>query len=173
MTVEGAPKTKGTVISRTGVRYETTTEYKEKVAKGENPYPSKLPWHPIGSASDNQAVFSIINQYPYQAKIMINWMANPLMGTPSAARKGVIEKLSDVKVLPLYISVDAFMGESTYLADYVIPDTTQFENWGIPTSTGQIATKLSKVRWPVVEPMTMKLEDGRHACFENYVIDVC
>jgi tetrathionate reductase subunit A len=100
-------------------------------------------------------------------------MANPLMGTPSAARKVVIEKLCDVKVLPLYISFDAFMGESTYLADYVIPDTTQFENWGIPSSTGQIATKLSKVRWPVVEPMTMKLEDGRHACFENYVIDVC
>ena len=170
--VEGAPKTEGIVISRTGVRYETTTEYKEKVAKGENPYPSKLPWHPIGSASDNQTIFSVINQYPYQAKILMNWMANPLMGTPSAARKEVIEKLADVKVLPLYISVDAFMGESTYLADYVIPDTTQFENWGITSSEGYIATKVSKVRWPVVEPMTMKLEDGRHACFENYVIDV-
>ena len=108
--VEGAPKTEGIVISRTGVRYETTTEYKEKVAKGENPYPSKLPWHPIGSASDNQTIFSVINQYPYQAKILINWMANPLMGTPSAARKEVIGKLADVKVLPLYISVDAFMG---------------------------------------------------------------
>ena len=143
------------------------------MAKGENPYPSKLPWHPIGSASDNQTIFSVINQYPYQAKIMINWMANPLMGTPSAARKEVIEKLADVKVLPLYISVDAFMGENTYLADYVIPDTTQFENWGITSSEGYIATKVSKVRWPVVEPMTMKLEDGRHACFENYVIDVC
>ena len=75
---------------------------------------------------------------------MINWMANPLMGTPSAARKEVIEKLADVKVLPLYISVDAFMGESTYLADYVIPDTTQFENWGITIINGVYCNKSIK-----------------------------
>lgn len=171
--IEGAPKSEGIFISRTGVRYEDTSEYKQKVAKGENPYPSKLPWHPVGGGSDNQAIYSIINQYPYQAKIMMNWMFNPLMSTPSAARKEVIEKLADVNVLPLYISFDAFMGEATYLADYVIPDTTQYENWGVGYSEGSTQTKMSKVRWPVVEPMTMKLADGRHACFENYLIDVC
>lgn len=171
--IEGATKAKGFLLSRTGVRYEETTEYKNKVAQGINPYPSKLPWHPVGNASDNQAIFSIINQYPYQTKVMMNWMFNPLLSSPSAARKEVIEKLSDPSVLPLYISMDAFMGESTYLADYIIPDTTQFEFWGVGVSEGQIPTKVSKICWPVVEPMTMKLSDGRHACFENYLIDIC
>ncbi|WP_057776098.1 molybdopterin dinucleotide binding domain-containing protein [Cytobacillus dafuensis] len=172
-TIEGATKTSGVVISRTGVRYEDTTEYKNIVARGENPYPSKFPWHPVGSASDNQAIFSIINQYPYQAKIVMNWMFNPLLSTPSAARKEVIEKLCDVNIVPLFISSDAFMGEMTAIADYVIPDTTQFENWGIGFSEGTIPVKLSKVRWPVVEPMTTKISDNRYACIENYLIDVC
>lgn len=168
----GKNQATGLRLSRTGVRYEDTTEYKNKVAEGKNPYPSKLPWHPIGGQSDNQAIFSIINQYPYKTKIMMNWMFNPLLSSPSAARKEVIEKLSNVDILPLYISFDAFMGESTYLADYVIPDTTQYENWGLGFSEGQIPGKLSKARWPVVEPMTMKLSDGRYACFENYIIDI-
>lgn|GEM_PF-6956539 len=33
-------------------------EYKAKVAKGENPYPSKRPWYGLGGASDNQALYS-------------------------------------------------------------------------------------------------------------------
>lgn len=171
--IENAPEPSGMVISRTGVRYEDTTEYKNKVAAGKDPYPAKLPWHPVGGPSDNQAIYSIINEYPYKAKIMMNWMFNPLLSSPSVARKEVIKKLTDVNVLPLYISFDAFMGESTYLADYIIPDTTQYENWGVGVSEGLIPAKISKVRWPVVEPLTQKLSDGRHACFENYIIDIC
>lgn len=41
--IVGKPDIKGMVISRTGIKYEDTTEYKEKVARGEDPYPSTLP----------------------------------------------------------------------------------------------------------------------------------
>ena len=170
--IPDGPKASGMRISRTGVRYEDTTEYKEKVAKGKNPYPSKMPWHPIGSASDNQGLFSIINKYPYQAKIVLNWMANPLLAVPAGARKEVIEALKSVDNVPLFISCDAYMGEMTALADYIIPDTTPYESWGLANIEGNFSGKGVTVRWPIVEPATPKLEDGRHISFETYVIDV-
>jgi len=168
----GKGKPQGIRISRTGVPYEATPEYKNKVAKGENPYPSKMPWHPIGSASDNQAMFSIINGYPYQAKALMVWMANPLITTPATARASVLEQLKKVDNVPLIISIDAFMGEMTSLADYIIPDTTQYESWGLPNIEGNVSGKGQSLRWPVVQPITTKLANGRYACFENYVIDI-
>lgn len=170
--IEGKPDTKGLRISRTGIRYESTDEYKEKVARGENPYPSRLPWHPIGSASDNQMLFSVVNQYPYSAKIFVNWMANPLLAIPGAARKEVMEALKKPEIVPLFISVDAYMGETTALADYIVPDTTSYESWGLANIEGNFSGKGITVRWPVVKPATMKLEDGRYASYENFLIDV-
>lgn len=170
--IPGAPKVTGLRISRTGIRYEDTSEYKNKVARGENPYPSKLPWHPVGGASDSQAIFSIVNKYPYQAKIIFNWMANPLMAVPAAAREEVIEELKKPEVVPLIVSCDCYMGEMTALADYIIPDTTPYESWGCANIEGNFSGKGTTVRWPVVEPATPKLDDGRHICFETYLIDV-
>jgi len=171
-TIEGKPANKALVLSRTGIIYETTDEYKSKVAKGENPYPSRLPWHPIGSASDNQMMFSMINKYPYSVKIFMNWMANPLFALPAAARKDVIDALKDPSIVPLFISVDAYMGETTALADYIVPDTTSYESWGLANIEGNFSGKATTLRWPVVEPATIKLDDGRHASYEVYLIDV-
>lgn len=173
-TIANAPKIKGKgiLISRTGVPFETTAEYKQKIAKGENPYPSKFPWHPIGSASDNQALFSVVNSYPYQAKVMMVWMSNPLMTTPAAGRQEIIDELKKVERVPLLIAIDAFMGETTSLADYIIPDTTPYESWALANSEGNTSEKVTTLRWPVVTPLTAKLSDKRHACYENYIIDV-
>ncbi|MBP1760365.1 MAG: anaerobic dehydrogenase, typically selenocysteine-containing, partial [Firmicutes bacterium] len=168
----GAQPVQGARISRTGFAFEKTSEYKKKVAAGQNPYPSKLPWFAFGFASDNQAIFSIVNNYPYQAKILINWMANPLHSTPAAARKEVLEELKKVERVPMFISIDAFMGEMSSLADYIIPDTTQYESWGLPSIWGNFAGKATSLRWPVVIPLTPKISEGRYACYENYLIDV-
>lgn len=171
-TIEGKPNIKALAISRTGVKYEDTEEYKRKVAKGENPYPSRLPWHPIGSNSDNQMIFSMINQYPYSAKIFVNWMANPLLALPAAAREEVREALKKPEIVPLFISVDAYMAETTALADYIVPDTTPYESWGLANIEGNFSGKGTTVRWPVVKPGTMKIDDNRHASYETFLIDI-
>lgn len=171
-TIEGKPANKALSLSRAGIRYEDTDEYKSKVAKGENPYPSRLPWHPIGSGSDNQMMFSMINKYPYSVKIFMNWMANPLLALPSVARKDVMESLKDPSIVPLFISVDCYMGETTALADYIVPDTTPYESWGLANIEGNFSGKATTLRWPVVEPASIKLDDGRHASYEVYLIDV-
>ncbi len=170
--IANRPQPKGVSIGRTGFAYEKTTEYKTKKARGENPYPSRLPWYSFGGAADNQFVFSAVNSYPYQAKILMVWMANPLMTTAAAGGKAVQEELKKVERVPLIIGIDAFMGETTALADYIVPDTTPYESWGMANTEGNCAGKVNTLRWPVVQPMTAKLDDGRFACFENYVIDV-
>ncbi len=170
--VPNATKVSGLRVSRTGIRYEDTSEYKRKVDAGQNPYPSTMPWHPVGSASDNQAIFSMINKYPYQIKIMFNWMANPLLAVPAASREEVLNELKKPEIVPLIISCDCYMGEVAGLADYIIPDTTPYESWGLPNIEGNFSGKGIGLRWPVVEPATPKLPDGRHTSFETFIIDV-
>lgn len=170
--IPDGPKASGLRVSRTGIKYEDTSEYKRKVAAGKNPYPSTMPWHPVGSGSDNQAIFSMINKYPYQIKIMFNWMANPLLAVPAASRVEVLDELKKPEIVPLIISCDCYMGEVSGLADYIIPDTTPYESWGLANSEGNFSGRATTLRWPVTEPATEKLSDGRHISFETYVIDV-
>lgn len=170
--IPDAPKVSGFRMSRTGIRYEDTSEYKRKVDAGENPYPSTLPWHPYGSGSDNQALFSMIHQYPYQTKIMFNWMASPLLAVPTASREEVRDAMKDPDIIPLIICSDCYMGEIAAISDYIIPDTTPYESWGLANIEGNFSGKATTLRWPAVEPATEKLPDGRHLSFETYIIDV-
>ncbi len=159
-------------ICRTGKAWAATDEYKARVAAGEkNPTP-KLPWFAGSQTSDNQALMSIVNQYPYQAKILFSWMNNCIQATPGALRDEVIERLCDPDVVPLHIACDVFMGEHATFADYIVPDTTPFESFGVVTNEGYWRGKGNSVRWRVKEPESMKLSDGRYASFEAFICDV-
>ncbi|QGP94020.1 Tetrathionate reductase subunit A [Neomoorella glycerini] len=170
-TISDAPRRSGVRLSR-DFPYEYTTEYQEKVKKGENPYPSKLPWYPLNSSMDNQAVYSIINEYPYKAKILVSWMANLFFATPGAAREEIINEFKNPERIPLIIAIDPFMGEVAAVADYVLPDTTQYESWGLLSIYGYTGIKATSIRWPVVRPPMQEIGPGRYPCFETYIIDV-
>lgn len=74
-TVEGVPDVSpknATRISRSGIAWEATEEYRRRTEADEtNPIP-ELPWYPLIGASDSQALISITAQYPYQAKVVIS-----------------------------------------------------------------------------------------------------
>lgn len=172
-TIEGAPEVKGARISREAFPYEKTSEYKNKLAKGINPYPSKLPWHPNGFSMDGHAIFSAVNKYPYQAKIMVCCAANPIYGGPSLYNDMVINELKKTSVVPLIIGIDVVVGETTAFADYLIPDTNYNEHWAAIGSRGNHMSKITGVRWPVVEPPTPKVgEFDQHISMEAYIIEV-
>ena len=170
-TVEGKPKASGVSIARTGLAWEDTSEYKRRAQTEENPRP-KLPWYPVTGAADNQAICSIANAYPYQAKITFTWMATPLQASSGAMREQIIELLKDTDVVPLAVSCDVVMGESAQLSDYFIPDTTPYESWGVRTQEGYWNGKGNTVRWQAMEPRTMVLPDGRHASYEGFLCDM-
>ena len=128
----------------------------------------KLPWFPMASQSDSQALMGAINQYPYQCKIMMTWMCNVLQGTPGAMRDTIIERLCDPSIVPLHIVCDIVMGEMAQYADYFVPDVSQFESFGLPTANLYGCA----VRYEGVTPPTTQLDDGRFVCWETLLIDV-
>lgn len=171
-TVKDKPKASGVSIARTGFAWEDTSEYQRRVAAGEqNPQP-KLPWYPVTGSADNQAICSVANAYPYQAKITFTWMATPLQASSGAMRDEIMDKLKDTSVVPLAVTCDVVMGESAQLSDYFIPDTTPYESWGVRTQEGYWNGKGNTVRWQATEPETMVLPDGRHASYEAFLVDM-
>jgi tetrathionate reductase subunit A len=166
-----APKKAGIALSRTSFDYTKTSEYKRKLEAGIDTKPL-LPWYPIPGVADNQAIVSIAAAYPYQTKILLNWMVNTLQATPGAIRQSIIDKLKDPAVVPLVITCDVFMGEHASLSDYIVPDTTPFESWGIGTQEGYFNGKGNTVRWPVIAPGSIELADGRNANYEAFICDV-
>nr|WP_255417929.1 molybdopterin dinucleotide binding domain-containing protein [Gordonibacter sp. 28C] len=174
-TIKGKPTVSAknaTYICRTQKLFSQTDEYKARVAAGEKDPKPKLPWLNVPSTSDNQALVSIVNEYPYQAKILVSWMTNTIQATSGALRDSVIEKLKDTSVVPLHIACDAFIGEHAQLADYIVPDTTPFESFGLVTQEGYWRGKGNTVRWQAKQPSTVELSDGRFASFEAFCVDV-
>lgn len=174
-TIEGKPnvsKKNATDISRTGIAWEKTEEYKKRVEAGETDPKPTLPWYPLVGSSDSQLLASIVNQYPYQCKILVSWMCNTFQATPGSMKPEVMDKFKDPSILPLHIACDVFVGEHAQLADYIVPDTTPFESFGLPnigtTFTGYGRT----LRWPVKTPESIQLDDGRYASWEAFCVDV-
>ncbi len=170
-TIAGQPKSSGASIARTGLSWEKTSEYASRSKTEENPTP-KLPWFAKANSSDNQAISSVVNKYPYQAKIMLTWMATPLQASPGVMRETAIEQLKDPQIVPLAITCDVVMGESAHLSDYFVPDTTPYESWGTHTQEGFWNGKGNLARWQVSTPETIELSDGRHASYETLLCDI-
>lgn len=82
------------------------------------------------------------------------------------------QKLKNPKILPLFISIDAFMNETTALADYIVPDTHNFESWGFSTPWAGVPTKTSTARWPVIASPNEKTSQGDTICMESFVIEI-
>lgn len=168
---DGKVGPKGIFLSRSKFPYEKTSEYKRRVEKGESPYPTRAPWYPISAPLLTEHLSAAIDGYPYRLKAWINHMANPLYGVPGLTNL-LRDKLCDPKQLPLIVSVDAFINETTAISDYIVPDTVTYESWGMAGPWHDVPTKAVTARWPVVTPRTEKTQDGRHICLENFLIDM-
>ncbi|MDA0629179.1 hypothetical protein PCS76_20430, partial [Acinetobacter baumannii] len=68
--------------------------------------------------------------YPYPVKAWINHMSNPVYAI-CGFENTLVSALKDPKKLPLFVSVDPFINETSALADYIVPDTVTYESWGI------------------------------------------
>ncbi|MNC01467.1 Tetrathionate reductase subunit A precursor [compost metagenome] len=98
-------------------------------------------------------------------------MGNPLYGQ-AGLHQAIGEQLKDPKVLPLFVSIDSFINESSALSDYIVPDTLTYESWGWATAWHGVMTKVSTGRWPVVEPRVAKTASGDPVCMESFLIAV-
>ncbi len=77
----------GVKLSREGVAYEHTTEYKAKVTKGLNPYPAKRPWFPFTKGGLSvEALAGIDEAYPYPCTALFLYFFNPVYSVPGGFR---------------------------------------------------------------------------------------
>jgi tetrathionate reductase subunit A len=176
-TVDGAPEIGGVHISRVGaksdVTYEETTEYRRKVETGEDPYPSERPWYPFTHAGiTTEALSAVATGYPYAPKVYIMYYINQLHSIPGGHR--FREAIADPEKLPLLISVDTTISETSVYADYIVPDAMYLDGqYGfMEQAVGACSSKHTGIRTPAVEPLTGRTEDGRPMLLETFLIDV-
>jgi tetrathionate reductase subunit A len=130
------------------------TREKAKYEKAENlfardGYPAKRPWFPFSSNVYQEILPSAADKYPYGIKALFLHMGTPAMSVPASEEQRKI--LPDTEAVPLSISCDIVIGESSMYADYILPDTSILERWGFPHTPPDIRITLSKVRQPVIE----------------------
>ena len=165
---KGAVKASGVALSRTRFPYEKTSEFKRKKEAGENPYPAKAPWYPAPGGMSSEMLAAGLLGYPYPVKAWINHMSNPVYAI-CGFENTLVEAVKDPKKLPLFVSVDPFINETSALADYIVPDTVTYESWGVGAPWADVVAKSSTVRWPTVEAATAKTVDGKPVSFETFV----
>ena len=174
----GQPKAvpAGVPISREGVFYEKSAAYASAVAAGKSPFPAPRPWFPFGFGIWPEIFAGIYQQYPYPAKIVLQHEANPAWSPPAigGAPEGTpwIRMVTDTAKIPLFISTDIVVAESSSYADYIVPDTSYLEGWGVPTNFPTYPTKAQGIRRPAVDALTAKTPGGDPMCMEQFLIDV-
>ncbi len=166
------PAAQGLHISREQMHYQDSSEYKAKVAAGQNPYPAPRPWFPLGTDVFSEILPSALEGYPYRADILMWHMCTPLYSTPSNGRDEIVEQVKDPKKIPLIIASDIVIGDSSRYADYVIPDLTYLEQYVHHPMMEATMVKGTAIRTPVVEPLTEKTQSGHHFSYEQFLIDV-
>ncbi len=145
--VPSAPdaKASGILITREGKKYEDA----ENLFKRDGGYPARRPWFPFSSNVYQEILPSAADAYPYPIKALFIHMGTPALSVPGNEEQKKI--LLDTKAVPLLISCDIVIGETSMYCDYILPDTSILERWGFPHTPPDIRITLSKVRQPVIE----------------------
>ncbi|MDA8235682.1 MAG: molybdopterin-dependent oxidoreductase [Clostridia bacterium] len=133
----------GVSTIRENVAYEKTTIFKG--------YPATRPWFTLASDVYQEIVPSMSDAYPYQGKILFMYMGSPVYALPGGHKN--IEMLADPNKIPLLVSIDILIGESSMYSDYIIPDLTYLERWEFHGTHFSIPQKVQPVRQPVIEPI--------------------
>lgn len=129
------------------IRHNVTYE-KTSIFKG---YPAARPWVTLASDVYQEIVPSLADGYPYPGKILFMYMGSPVYALPGGHKN--IELLADPNKIPLLVSFDIVVGETSMYADYIIPDLTYLERWEFHGSHPSIPQKVQPVRQPVIAPI--------------------
>jgi len=146
---------KGKLRTPTGVRVDRSkSKYQGKKAV------STRPWYPMAIRTVTTEFFASARQgYPYRVKAYLNYYNDPAYTQP--LNWTVIDTMLDLKAIPLTFSIDAYMGETSQLCDYVLPDTEYLERFGGFKTYPPIKTRVQGLRQPVVGTLDPKTKDYR------------
>lgn len=151
--------------------YRQSNEYKTKVEKGVNPFPSDSPWNEtFVQENAGEMLVAHANGNPFKFKAWITWANNPIYAC-SGLKDQVEESIADPKQLGLIIASDPYFNETNIYADYFVPDLAQYEQWGASRQWGSELMG-DVVSFPIIIPRTPVNADGKQVCMEQFLIDV-
>jgi anaerobic selenocysteine-containing dehydrogenase len=130
----------GLDMLRTNVAYERTTLFEG--------YPARRPWFTLASDIYQEDVPSMGDAYPYPIKIAMFYMSAINFALPAA--QTVIDIMADTRKIPLIITSDILVGETSTFADYVFPDLSYLERWEFQGSHPSVTFKVENVRNPAI-----------------------
>lgn len=130
----------GIDLLRTNTLYEESTLFEG--------YPAKRPWFPLATDLYQEDAPSMADMYPYQIKIAMFYMSAINYALPSGHT--VNEILANTGKIPLIISSDILVGETSTYADYVFPDLTYLERWEFHGTHFSVPWKVENVRNPAI-----------------------
>ena len=133
----------GIKLTREGSSYDHSTLFAG--------YPAKRPWFPFTSNVYQEVLPAAQAAYPYPIKILWLHMGNP--GLLAPANQTQVEVLQDTKAIPLLISDDIVLGDSSLYSDYIFPDLSYTERWAFLGAPPSVITKASLIRQPVAPPI--------------------
>lgn len=139
----------GIPVTREKTRYESTSFF------AEDGYPAKRRWWQFPGNLCHEVIPSAVAAYPYSLYALFIHRHNPLTSSPGAHRQA--EMLKDTDKIKLLVSFDVSMGDTSQLADYVLPDPTYLErfNFEPPYPTQQYAVT------PLGQPTTKAFDGPR------------
>jgi anaerobic selenocysteine-containing dehydrogenase len=140
----------GLSLIRHDVKYEDTTIYLDLPEKQR--YPAKRNWYPLASDVYEEILPSAGDAYPYPIKAAFCYMGSPVYSLPGGHK--LVEILQDVQKLPLFVTWDIIVGETSMYSDYIFPDVSYLERWEFSGSHPNITFKVQGVRNPVIAPLT-------------------
>lgn len=164
----GALKAFGPKLTREKSRYEDFTLFRE------NGYPAKRPWYPFTGNVYQEIIPSFADGYPYKGQILMTHLGTPALSIPGGNQQ-IIDTLKDTRKVPLLIASDIVIGETSMYADYILPDLTYLERWGMPHPTPDVPTKASKIRQPAAKPLTQEVTVGNEKmpiCLESFMLSI-
>lgn len=138
----------GIDLIRANAKYEDSTSFQG--------YPTRRPWFPLCSDIYQEVIPSAGDAYPYPIKALFLYMGTPVYSLPAGHTN--IETLADVNKIPLFITNDIVIGETSTYADYIFPDGSYLERWEMCGSHPNMPWKVQPVRQPVIAPLTETVE---------------
>ncbi len=133
----------GISLIRHDAKYEESTLF--------TGYPAKRNWYPLASDIYQEIIPSAGDAYPYPIKALFLYMGSPVYALPAGHTNIAI--LADPAKVPLFVTSDITIGETSMYADYIFPDLSFLERWEFHGSHPSVAPKIQPIRQPVMAPI--------------------
>ncbi|MBI4602241.1 MAG: molybdopterin-dependent oxidoreductase [Planctomycetes bacterium] len=110
---------------------------------------------PLGQGYVQGLPEAILSGKPYPVQALVLYKSNPVFSKPDGRRW--IEALRKV---PLVVSCSPLPDESTFWADFVLPESTYLERWELVEPVPSVGHPIAGLRQPVVRPLHETLSGG-------------